>query len=108
MPDLRAGIHDQKCAAALLKLPSDRQAGLAGADHDHLDNCIRWLVDRCNVGRHGGLLGMVCWLVTSVGPAVLRRTGEVAGFRRRQPCAAAPSGVLLGHQTLASCGAAGA
>ena len=80
----------------LLQLPSDRQTGLAGADHEHLENCICRLFDVCTVGRHGGLLGMVCWLVTSVelgGPSSRRRSRrvpEATALRRR------PSGVLLG------------
>jgi hypothetical protein len=38
VPDLASGVHDQERPSVLLQLPSDRQTGLAGADHDHLEN----------------------------------------------------------------------
>ena len=37
VPGFRAGIHDQERATALLQLPSDRQTGLPGPDHDGIE-----------------------------------------------------------------------
>ena len=38
VPGLRAGVHDQERAAALLQLSSDRESGLAGTDHDDIED----------------------------------------------------------------------
>jgi hypothetical protein len=56
VPDLASGVHDQKGVAALLQLPSDRQAGLAGTDHDHIERRNAGLRAGLRGGGHGGLL----------------------------------------------------
>jgi len=56
VPDLRAGINDQERAAALLQLPSDRQSGLAGTDHKHIEDRVLGLRKVAAVGRHYELL----------------------------------------------------
>jgi hypothetical protein len=38
VPGVRAGVDDQERAAALLQLPSERQAGLAATDHDNVED----------------------------------------------------------------------
>jgi hypothetical protein len=59
MPGLRAGVHDQEWPATSLQLPSDRQAGLVGADDEHIENRVLGLCEFAAVGRLGGLLGGV-------------------------------------------------
>jgi hypothetical protein len=38
MAGIRAGVHDQERASALLQLPPDRQSGLAATDHDDIED----------------------------------------------------------------------
>ena len=52
------GVDDQERAAASPQLPSDRQAGLAGTDDEHIEteswdcaNLLLWVVTRDSLGE---------------------------------------------------------
>ena len=87
MADLAPGVHDQERPAALLQRLSDRQTGLAGADHDHLEDWIRWLFDMCCVGRHGSaprngvLIRHECWAGPGAVAPVKSPGSSVGGAR---------------------------